>query len=279
MRELLLPQRAAQHRAMTLPEGRLVDVELVGIDLALHDILAEAVGAGDEHHVAEAGLGVEREDDAARGQVGAHHLHHADRQADLEMVEAVVDAIDDGAVGEQRGEAAPAGLEHVVGAADVQKAFMLTGEAGGRQVLGGRRAAHRDRDVVAVLGFEFGDKPRATALAQALGAGGGVDDAARLLRALREQRDVGDVEVVEQRMQPRPRIGCRQRIAVGIGREGEAVRHAHAGLHQVRHRARRARRSCRRPAAHRQPQLANQRMSRASCSSPAPCQARLIRFA
>ena len=90
-----------------------MDVELVGIDLALHDVLAEAVGAGDEHDVAKAGFGVEREDHAARREVGAHHLHHADRQRDLEMVEAVVDAIDDGAVGEDRGEAAAAGLEQV----------------------------------------------------------------------------------------------------------------------------------------------------------------------
>ena len=47
-------------------ERRLVDIELVGIDLALHDVLAEAIGAGDEHDVAEAGLGIQREDHAAR---------------------------------------------------------------------------------------------------------------------------------------------------------------------------------------------------------------------
>ena len=116
----LLPSERRQHRAMALPEGRLVDVELVGIDLALHDVLAQPVGAGDEHHVAKARLGVEGEDHAAGCQVGAHHLHHADRQSDLEMVEAVVDAVDDGAVGEHRGEAAPARLEQVAGAADVQ---------------------------------------------------------------------------------------------------------------------------------------------------------------
>ena len=46
-------------------EGRLEDVELVGIDRALHDVFAEPVGAGDEHDVAKAGLGVEREHHAA----------------------------------------------------------------------------------------------------------------------------------------------------------------------------------------------------------------------
>ena len=67
MRICLRAQDAAQHGAMALPEGRLVDIELVGIDAALDDVLAEPVGAGDEHHVAKAGLGVEREDHAARG--------------------------------------------------------------------------------------------------------------------------------------------------------------------------------------------------------------------
>ena len=84
-------------------------------------------------------------------QVRAHHLHHADRERDLEMVEAVVDAIDDRAVGEDRGEAAPAGLEQIVFAAHVEKALVLPGEARRRQILRGGRAAHRDGDVLAVF--------------------------------------------------------------------------------------------------------------------------------
>ena len=74
-------------------------------------------------------FGVEREDHAASGAVGAHHLHHSDGQADLEMIEAVVDAIDDRPVGEERGEALSAGLDDVVGAADVEIALVLPGEA------------------------------------------------------------------------------------------------------------------------------------------------------
>ena len=46
-------------------ERGLVDVELVRIDRALHDRLAETVGGGDEDDVAEARLGIEREHDAA----------------------------------------------------------------------------------------------------------------------------------------------------------------------------------------------------------------------
>ncbi len=99
--ELLLAQRAPQHGAMTCQEGGLVDVEFVRIHLALHDILAEAISASDEHHIAEARHRVQRDDHAARCHVGAHHLHHADREGHLEVVEAAVDAISDGAVREQ----------------------------------------------------------------------------------------------------------------------------------------------------------------------------------
>ena len=60
----LVSEQAAEHAAVARLEGGLVDIELVGIDRALHDVLAEAVGAGDEHDVAEAGLGVEREEDS-----------------------------------------------------------------------------------------------------------------------------------------------------------------------------------------------------------------------
>ena len=69
---------------------------------------------------------------------------HADRERDLEVVEALVDAVGDGAVGEQRGEAAPDRVEQHGLAADVQEGLVLAGEAGGRQILGGGRAAHRD---------------------------------------------------------------------------------------------------------------------------------------
>jgi hypothetical protein len=105
MPQLLLAERAAQHRAKALPKGRLVDVELVGIDLALDDVLAEAIGAGDEHHVAEAGFGVEREDHAAAARSERTIFITPTDSADLEVIEAVVDPIDDRAIGEHRGEA------------------------------------------------------------------------------------------------------------------------------------------------------------------------------
>lgn len=55
----LVAEVAAQYRAVTGRIGRLVDIELVGVDGALNHVLAQSVGAGDEHGVAEARFGVD----------------------------------------------------------------------------------------------------------------------------------------------------------------------------------------------------------------------------
>ena len=44
---------------------RLEHVELIRVNRPLHNVLAQPVGAGDEHHVREAGLGIETEDHPA----------------------------------------------------------------------------------------------------------------------------------------------------------------------------------------------------------------------
>ena len=108
---LLAAERPAQDDAMALPEGRLVHVEFIGIDNALHNVLAQSVDAGNENHVAKAGLGIQGEDHAAGGTVGPDHLHDTDRERHFEMVESVIDSIRDGAISEDGGEAVPAGFE------------------------------------------------------------------------------------------------------------------------------------------------------------------------
>ena len=92
-------------------EQRLEDQVFVRIDRALDDGFAEAPGGADDHHAGEAGLGVDREHDAGAAEVGAHHPLHADRERHLQMVEALDLAVADGPVGEERGVAAPAGIE------------------------------------------------------------------------------------------------------------------------------------------------------------------------
>ena len=50
---------------MAETKGRFVDVEFVGIDSALHDVLTKPIDAGYEDYIAKAGLGIKREGNAA----------------------------------------------------------------------------------------------------------------------------------------------------------------------------------------------------------------------
>ena len=198
-----------QQRVVARPERRLEEPELVRIELALHDRLAEAPGRVDQHHVGEPAVGIEREHDARAGPVRGDHLLDRDRQGHAQVIEAVLDAVDDGAIGEDRGEAAPARGEQRGLAPDPQIALVLAGEARLRQVLRGRARSDRHRRLGAVLARERpvgGDdllrepgrqRGRFDERAQA-GAGGGqrrhvlagdvLQDAPRAGRAVRRRR-------------------------------------------------------------------------------------------
>ena len=152
---LLATQRPAQNGAVSEAKRRLVDVEFIGIDRALDDVFAKPVDTGDEDDVTKAGFRIQRECNAAGGAVGPHHLHHADRKGDLEMVEPIVGPIGDRAVGENGSKAAPTGVDQILRAADVEEALVLAGKACRRKVFGRRRAADRNRDIGAVLAFEL----------------------------------------------------------------------------------------------------------------------------
>jgi hypothetical protein len=88
---------------------------------------------------APSGLRVESEDHAGGTEVGTHHLHHADGERYFEMVEALVDSVVDRTIGEQAREAASARIQQYLLPAHVEVGLVLSREAGGRQVLGGRR--------------------------------------------------------------------------------------------------------------------------------------------
>ncbi len=229
---LLVAQRAAHDGAVALAVGRLVHVELVGVDSALHDVLAQPPGRGDEDEVGVAALGVDSEDHAAAGQVAAHHLLHADRQVDPEVVEALVAAVADRAVGEQRGLTAPHGIDQHLLAAHVEVGVVLAGEAGGRQVLGGGRAAHRDAEILAELRLERAPG-RAQLLLDRRRHRSAVDDLSRARAGPRQGVGVALVEPVEQRVQFGPDAGSVERVAVGLRGDGKAVGHAHAQPRQA----------------------------------------------
>jgi len=203
-----------------------MNIEFVRIDVSLDDILPEPPGCSDKYHVAKPGFGIEREDDTARREVGANHLHHPDRQRHLEVVEAVVDAVDDSAIGEDRGNAASTCVDHLGFAMHVQKAVVLTGEAGGRQVFGSRRAADRDSHARSTFLLEcligLGDAGAEIRVARRL-----VDDLSRGGGPLGQQRHVVVVEIRKKPAQFAPSTGAGQHIAVGRSRQCKAVRNPH----------------------------------------------------
>src|SRR5690348_6002001 len=94
------------------------------------------------------------------------------------MIESVVDAIGYRTVREERGEAAPAGVHEIVRPANVEEAFVLPRETRGRQILGGCRTTHADRDISTVFPLEFSIRFRHLP-AQILLIRGGIDDGAR----------------------------------------------------------------------------------------------------
>ena len=113
------------------------------------------------------------------------------------MIEAVVDAIDDCPVSEDRGKAPSASLDHISLAAHVQETLVVPGETRSRQIFGGRRAAHRDRDPGAAFGLQRAIGRRDLA-AQIRIAGGFVDQLPGCRSALTEQRNIVVIEIGEK---------------------------------------------------------------------------------
>ena len=110
-------------------EERLENLILVRIDRSLHDVFAQSPGRIDQHDPVKAGFGVDREHDPSTAEIGAHHALHADGKRDLHVVKALGLPVDDGSVGEERGVAPPARIEQRGVAADIEKGFLLSGEA------------------------------------------------------------------------------------------------------------------------------------------------------
>ena len=137
-------QVPADDRLLAVPQRRLVNIELVGIDSALHHRLAQAVARGDEDDVGKAAFGVDREHHAGGAEVAANHPLHAGRQRDVAVGVALVDAIADGAVVVETGEDLAHLGQNVVDSRDVEVSLLLACERGLGQVFGGRRRAHRE---------------------------------------------------------------------------------------------------------------------------------------
>jgi len=126
-----------------------VHVELVGVDRALHHGFAQPVGCGDEHHVAETGFGIEREQHAGTGDIRTHHALYPGRQRHVGMGKTVMHPIGNGAVVVERGEDLFYIQQQRILALHMQIGFLLPGKRGIGQILRSGRRAHRNRHPLA----------------------------------------------------------------------------------------------------------------------------------
>ncbi|KAF5138997.1 hypothetical protein E5D57_002786 [Metarhizium anisopliae] len=174
-----------RHQA-PVDQERLEYLVLVRVDGALDDVLAQPPRRVDEHHLVEAAFRVDGKHDAGAAHVGAHHLLHADRERDAHVVEPPGLAVADGAVGEERGVAPPAGVQEGIAPRDVEIRLLLAGKARLGQVFCRGAGAHRDAQVLPVglaaelviRGLDGGGR--------AAGPGAAEEEAANLVAGLAE---------------------------------------------------------------------------------------------
>jgi hypothetical protein len=160
-----------------------------------------------------------------------HHALDADRQADLQMIEPLVDAIRDRAVGEQRREGAPACVDEGRVALDIEEGLLLAGKAGVWQVFGGRAAADRDIDgfvhplAEPIVGRQnrFFDRRGQCAEQE------GLTD---LAPALLEIADIARIEPGDERANLFIEMVALEKRAIGAHGDREAVRHVDSGCAQ-----------------------------------------------
>ena len=124
----------SQDRPVARRQGRLVNVEFVGIHRALNDSLTKPVRGGNEHRVSETGLGIKSKHDAGGTNVATHHSLNTGRQSDLTVVKALVHPVGDSSIIEQRCEDLVHRGDDIVEATDVKERFLLSGKRCVRQV-------------------------------------------------------------------------------------------------------------------------------------------------
>ncbi len=224
-------QVAAQNAGALVQQRLFMDIKLIRVHGALHHHFAQAVGGGDEHHVAEAGFGVQGEHDPGGAGLGAHHLLHAGGQGHQFVVEALVHPVADGAVVEQGGEHFLHRHHHMVEAANVEEGFLLTGEGGVRQVFGGGGRAHRHRQfAVAAAHLLIGVADRRFQLRLEGGVHHPFTD---LLTGFRQSHHVFHVQRPERLIDLGGQIVVLEEVAESFRGGRKTARDGHAGRRQV----------------------------------------------
>ena len=229
---LFFPEVGINDRLETLGQGGLVDIELVRVDGALHYVLPQPVTARDVGGILEPAFGVYGEHHPRRRQIAPHHLLHGDGKGHREVVEFLLLPVSDGPVGEQRGEAGPAGLQQRGVAPNVEVGVLLAGKGGVGEILGGGARSHG--------GIHF----RAVALAQLVVGvldrllhvgrhGGAADERSNFFAPFGQQGEVRRVEPVQQLFDLAPDAAGIDVVIVGVGGNGKPVRHAYPLVRQI----------------------------------------------
>ncbi|MNN22384.1 hypothetical protein D3C81_1357410 [compost metagenome] len=143
------------------------------------------------------------------------------------MLEAVVDAVGDGAVVVQRSEHFLDLVHDIVGAGHVEEGFLLASEGGIGQIFGSGRGAHRNGHVAAaVVGAELG-VGSADVLVQR-GVQRGVDHpAADFLAGEGQGRDIFHVQRGQLVEDALGQVVMGNEVLEGLGRGGIATGHRH----------------------------------------------------
>merc|ERR1719265_1992699 len=148
--DLLGAHRPGDDGRLALFERWLEDVELVRVDSASNNGLAEAPSASHKDNVTIAALGVQREGNTSRGRLAANHPLAGGAKLHLIVLEAAVVAIGDGAVGEKGCEHEVHMVTDILVAAHVQVRLLLASEGSIRQIFScGRRSDSPSEVVVA----------------------------------------------------------------------------------------------------------------------------------
>ena len=229
--EELAAERLADDRILARFKHGLVHVEFVGVDGALHDHFAEAVGSRDEDHLIEARFGVEREHHARGPLIGAAHALNARGKGDFGVREALVDAVGNGTVVVERREDFLHAGEHLIDADHVEEGFLLAGERSVGQVFrGGRRANGHGNFFLAVLepfveftdfAFELG------------GERSGFDPAANFGAGFGQGLHVVDVERFQTGVDSFFKSAFLEEDAESFGSRGKTVGNADAGFGEL----------------------------------------------
>ena len=201
-------------------------VELVRVDGTLHHRFTQPVAGRDEHHVVEAGFGVDREHHAGRAQIGSHHTLHTGRQSDHIVLEAFVHAVADGAIVVERRKHFLHLVQHVVDADHVQEGFLLACKGCVGQVFGGGRRADGKR-CRRVVGAE-GDKGLTDGLLQVGRERLRLDHRANLGAGHCQRPHVFGVQRGQPLADPVGQAVMRQELPEGVRGGREPCRDAHA---------------------------------------------------